>query len=379
MEIKWIKLGALAAVFCLVVKYSGEIFRAGGLVLGTIRPLLFGCVLAYVLNIFMKKLEKIYFPKRTEIWVTRTRRPVCVTVSVVSVLLLAVFFFGMIIPALGECIHILTRDLPGFFGEVQRWLIQVLQDTPELQEYVEGLEIDWAQLTRKAGELLGQGLEGLFNSAFSAANMVISGIATLVIATIFAIYLLFQKERLKGQVRKTAEAYLPEYPRRKAEEFLGLAHETFTSFITGQLTEACIIGVLCTAGMMVLRLPYAQITGMTVGVTALIPVMGAYMGAALGAFMIMTQSPVQALIFLVFLVILQQVEGNLIYPRVVGGSIGLPALWVLASVTLGGGLFGIPGMLLGVPLTATLYKWFRMAVNEKLARKSGPYRSDNPV
>ena len=219
----------------------------------------------------------------------------------------------------------------------------------------------------------------MFNSAFSAANMVISGIATLVIAVIFSIYLLFQKEKLQGQIMKTAAAYLPERPRKRAGEFLCLANETFTSFITGQLTEACIIGVLCTVGMLVLRLPYAQITGMTVGVTALIPVMGAYMGAALGAFMIMTQSPVQALIFLIFLVILQQVEGNLIYPRVVGGSIGLPALWVLASVTLGGGLFGIPGMLLGVPLLATLYKWFRREVNERLEKKKRTFGSDYPV
>lgn len=379
MEKRWIKFGVLAAVLCLVIKYSDEIFRAGGLILGTVQPLLFGCVLAYILNIFMKKLEKLYFPRREEAWVVRTRRPVCVSVSIVSVLLLTVFFVGMIIPALGECIHILTRDLPGFLSEVQRWLIQVLQDTPELQDYVEGLDIDWAQITRKVGDLLGQGLESLFNSAFSAANMVISGIATLVIAVIFSIYLLFQKEKLQGQIMKTAAAYLPERPRKRAGEFLCLANETFTSFITGQLTEACIIGVLCTVGMLVLRLPYAQITGMTVGVTALIPVMGAYMGAALGAFMIMTQSPVQALIFLIFLVILQQVEGNLIYPRVVGGSIGLPALWVLASVTLGGGLFGIPGMLLGVPLLATLYKWFRREVNERLEKKKRTFGSDYPV
>ncbi len=379
MDRKWIKLGLTAAVFCLAVKYSDEIFRTGGRILGTVRPLLYGCALAYILNIFMKKLEKLYFPKRKEAWADRTRRPVCVAVSLVSVLALAALFFGMIIPALGECLHILTRDLPGFFNEVQRWLIQVLQDTPELQEYVEELEINWGELTRKVGDILGQGLESLFSSAFLAANRVISGVTTLVIAFIFAIYLLFQKERLEGQIRKTAKAYLPRRPRQRGGEFLALAHETFTSFITGQLTEAFIIGILCTLGMLLLRLPYAQITGMTVGVTALIPVMGAYLGAAMGAFMIMTQSPVQALIFLVFLVVLQQLEGNLIYPKVVGGSIGLPALWVLASVTLGGGLFGIAGMLLGVPLTATLYKWFRREVNEKLEKGTEEEDRDFPV
>ena len=150
---------------------------------------------------------------------------------------------------------------------------------------------------------------------------------------------------------------------------LRIFNESFRGYIVGQCTEAVILGVLCVVGMLIFRFPYAGMIGSLVGFTALIPVAGAYIGAAVGAVMILTQSPLKALLFGVFLVILQQLEGNLIYPRVVGRSIGLPALWVLAAVTVGGSLMGIPGMLLGVPITAALYRLIRedMSRRERLS------------
>lgn len=192
----------------------------------------------------------------------------------------------------------------------------------------------------------------------------------MVIGLIFAIYLLANKEKLAIQVKKLTTAYIPEHIRTVCTEFIRLFDQTLSNFIVGQCTEAVILGTLCALGMMILRLPYAMMTGVIVGVTALIPVVGAYVGAVVGGFMIFMVDPMKALVFVIFLLILQQLEGNIIYPKVVGSSIGLPGMWVLASVTLGGGLFGVVGMLMGVPLAATLYKWIGQCTNQRLAAKT---------
>jgi predicted PurR-regulated permease PerM len=369
MEKKWLKLAVLAVAGCLCVKYSETVFRLLSMLLSALKPLLLGCMLAYVLNIFMKRLESIYFPKKQEAWVEKTRRPVCVFGSVLLVLVCVVLFSALVIPALVESLNVFTKDIPTLFERFQKWVVKLLDDMPGLQNEVQSMEIDWNSLYSKAGSFLSKGIGGLFNSVFSFANLLISGAYTLLLSVIFAIYLLFQKETLKRQAHKVLVAYFPERWYQKLETFLQLAHESFTSFITGQLTEAVIIGTLCAVGLLILRVPYAVMVGVIVGVTALIPVVGAYLGAALGAFMILTVSPTKALVFIIYLIILQQVEDNLIYPKVVGNSIGLPGMWVLASVTVGGGLLGVVGMLLGVPLAATLYKWFGMTVNQRLETK----------
>ncbi len=367
MKKKWISIAALAILSCLCVKYSDSILALLPVLLDTIFPLILGFVIAYVLDILLKKLEKIYFPKRKDKWVRKTRRPVCVFISIALVLLIVVVLISFVVPALRDAVLVLTRDIPKAFTRFQKWLVVVAGDAGfvELKDFVASLEIDWNSISEKVSKFLSTGIGSLFNSAFSMANFVVSFAYTGVISLIFAIYMLFSKEKLQRQIRKVAAVYIPKRWYTKAEQFLQLAHETFTNFISGQLTESCILGVLCMTGMFILRLPYAVMTGMIVGVTALIPVMGAYIGAIIGAFVIVTVSPLKALIFLIFLVILQQVEGNLIYPRVVGGSIGLPGIWVLAAVTVGGGLLGIPGMMIGVPLTATIYKWLRNDVNER--------------
>lgn len=370
MEKKWIKITVLAVAGCLCVKYSETAIKAVSMLISTLKPLLLGCALAYVLNIFMKKLETLYFPKREDAWVQKTRRPACVFASILLVLIFILLFFGLVIPTLGDSLKVLTRDIPTAFNRFQKWIVKLLTDMPELQEQVKDLKIDWNSIYNKAGSFLSKGIGGFFNSAFSMVNVLFSGAYTMLMAVIFAIYLLFQKETLKRQLHKVLAAYVPERSYEKLEVFLKIAHECFTNFITGQLTEAVIIGSLCAAGLFILRVPYAAMTGVIVGVTALIPVVGAYLGAVLGAFMILTVSPFKALVFIIYLVILQQLEGNLIYPKVVGSSIGLPGMWVLAAVTVGGGLFGVVGMLTGVPLAATFYKWSSMCVNQKLLRET---------
>lgn len=372
MKKSWIKIGLLAAAGCLVIKYSDQVFGALTTIASVLTPLLLGFALAYVLNILMEKLEKIYFPGRTEGWAARTRRPVCVFASILLILLVIVLLILIVVPSLADSVYVLTKDIPKAFVRFQKWLAGLADEAgfEEIESYISALKIDWNSLYEKVGGFLTKGIGDFFTSAFSVANLIASFAYTGVIAIIFSIYMLFQKENLVRQVQKLAKAYLPEKWRLVIGEFIGVAHETFTSFISGQILEAIILGTLCAVGMLILRLPYAVMTGVIVGVSALIPVMGAYIGAVVGAFMILTVSPVKALIFLIYLAILQQVEGNLIYPRVVGGSIGLPGIWVLAAVTVGGGLFGIPGMLIGVPLSATLYKWLRRDVNLRIQEKT---------
>ncbi len=368
MKRSWINIALLAVLSCLVVKYSDKVFALAVLLVDILKPLVYGFVIAYVLDILMKKLEKIYFPKRTDPWVQKTRRPVCVFASFLLVILFVVLLLTLVIPALSDAVLVLTKDIPVAFVRFQRWLADIAAAAgyENLEKFLTSLKIDWNSVYDKLGGFLTKGIGSLFNSAFSVANLLVSFTVTGVISVIFAIYMLFQKENLRRQLHKLAKVYLPKQWSGRIESFFALAHGTFTSFISGQLLEACILGSLCIIGMLLLGLPYAVMTGAIVGVSALIPVMGAYIGAFVGAFVILTVSPLKALIFLVFLVILQQVEGNLIYPRVVGGSIGLPGIWVLAAVTVGGGLLGVTGMLVGVPLTATFYKWIRDDVNERL-------------
>ena len=368
MKRSWILIAVLAVLSCLGIKYSENIFEVIILLFDTVKPLIVGFMLAYVLDILMKKLEKLYFPKRPDTWIVKTRRPICVFGSILIVLLAVVLVVLLVLPALGEAVQVLTKGIPSAIDRFLDWISSVAGEAGflEAQQFLNSLKIDWESLYQNLVGFLTKGLGGLFNSAFSIANVMVSFVFTGIVALIFAIYMLFQKENLRRQLKKLVKVYLPKSWNDQIMEFMTLAHGTFTSFISGQILEALILGSLCACGMFLLRLPYAMMTGVIIGVSALIPVMGAYIGACLGAFMIMTVSPFKALVFLIYLVILQQIEGNLIYPKVVGGSIGLPGIWVLAAVTVGGGLFGVSGMLLGVPLTATVYKWIRNDVNVRL-------------
>lgn len=368
MKKNWVRIAVLAVIACLCVKYSDTVFRTADRVLDVMSPLITGFIIAYVLDILMKKLERIYFPGNKYPWVKKTRRPVCLFSSIFIVFAAAIVLILLVVPALQESIYVLTKDIPKAFVQFQRWLSSAAAEAgfSEIQEYVNSLEINWNEIYAKLGSIVSRGIGSIFNSAFSIANVIVSFIFSGVVSVIFSVYMLFQKEKLKTQFEAAAQVYLPAKMRGRITKFLSMAHDTFTRFISGQVLEAIILGTLCGLGMFLLRLPYALMTGVIVGVSALIPVIGAYIGAILGAFMILTVEPWKALVFLIYLVILQQVEGNLIYPRVVGGSIGLPGLWVLAAVTVGGGLFGVPGMLIGVPLTATVYKWVKQDVAEKL-------------
>ena len=330
-------------------------------------PLVWGCVIAYVLNILMKKIESLYFPHSTSVLVQKSRRLVSVLLAFVVLFIILLLIINIVLPEFVSSIELIAREIPGVWDEVRAWGIANADQLPAIQQMLEQMDLDWADSLKKMMNTLAIGAGGMFTSVVGLATSAVGKLVRFVIGLIFAIYLLFSKEKLHAQGMKIMEVYLKPQQKEKLLYVLRTVDESFTNFIVGQCMEAVILGVLCALGMTLLRLPYAVMTGTIIGVSALIPVAGAYIGGALGAFMIFTVDPLKALIFLVFLVILQQIEGNLIYPRVVGNSIGLPGLWVLAAVTVGGGVLGVSGMLLGVPLSAALYKIFADDVKRRAA------------
>ena len=273
---------------------------------------------------------------------------------------------NLVLPELMLTIRFMVDEIPPALETIRIWAIEHSEEIPAIQESLKTLNIDWEATIKKALEVLMAGAGGFFSSVVSVVGSVFGAVTKLLIGSIFAVYLLSAKEKLIKQADCLMKAYMKPKARKRVLYVAGTLHETFTSFIVGQLAEAVIIGLLCTVGMTMLKMPYAIMTGTVVGVTALIPVVGAYIGAGIGAFMVFTVNPAQALVFVIFLLILQQLEGNLIYPKVVGSSIGLPGMWVLAAVTVGGGVFGIIGMLLGVPLAAAVYKLIEADVKKRM-------------
>ena len=331
-----------------------------------ISPLITGCITAFVLNLLMKRLESWYFPHSQNQFVIKSRRPVCIFLSMLTWALILALICTLVIPELVSSFALIGKEIPPTLEWLYHFVSDNLDGIPSLQQLLLNLNLNWSVLVQKLISYISLGVGDVINTALAVITGVFGLLTNLLIGIIFALYLLLDKERLLRQFSRLFEAHLKP---KKYQQFLRLmrtANESFSSFIVGQFTEAIILGLLCTAGMFLLRLPYAAMTGAVVGATALIPIVGAYIGAGIGAFMILTVDPMKALFFLIFLVILQQIEGNFIYPKVVGTSVGLPGIWVLAAVIVGGGLFGILGMVLGVPLAATIYKVLKNRVSRKL-------------
>ena len=364
---KFTQFAIIFAALYLAVKYFSDLIKLGSVVWSAASPLVWGCVIAYVLNILMKKIESLYFPHSTSVLVQKSRRLVSVLLAFVVLFIILLLIINIVLTEFVSSIELIAREIPVVWDEVRAWGIANADQLPAIQQMLEQMDLDWADSLKKMMNTLAIGAGGMFTSVVGLATSAVGKLVRFVIGLIFAIYLLFSKEKLHAQGMKIMEVYLKPQQKEKLLYVLRTVDESFTNFIVGQCMEAVILGVLCALGMTLLRLPYAVMTGTIIGVSALIPVAGAYIGGALGAFMIFTVDPLKALIFLVFLVILQQIEGNLIYPRVVGNSIGLPGLWVLAAVTVGGGVLGVSGMLLGVPLSAALYKIFADDVKRRAA------------
>ena len=369
MDKKIVKYIVLIAVMVLVVLRFDTLLGFVGKLWSIATPLVLGAVMAYILNIIMKKLEQFFFPKSKQKIVTSIRRPVCIVLSILLIVLVVFLIIRLVVPELVETIRLIGQWIPVGLQKGQEILLENSDQIPELEKWIASFEFDWESTVQKVIQYLTTGVGGLLGSTLTLVGTIGGGVTNFVIGLIFAIYILASKEKLQNQIARTAKAYSKPELLKKTEKVLKVADETFSSFIVGQCTEAVILGVLCIIGMKLFGFPYAPMVGTFIGATALIPVVGAYIGGAVGFIMILTVSPVKAAFFLLFLVVLQQLEGNIIYPRVVGSSIGLPGMWVLASVTVGAGLGGIIGMLLGVPLAATAYKLLRSDVHQRVDKE----------
>ncbi|MBQ3100522.1 MAG: AI-2E family transporter [Clostridia bacterium] len=358
------KVGISALLFYLCIRFSENVFGFIGLIIGALAPVIIGGVIAYLVNLLMSFYERHYFPKLShKKIVAKSRRAVCMPAAILTLLAIISLIFGLVIPELVECTKTFIKVIPGFIDKLLKndFINRVF---PEM--IIDKLDsVNWQSFIEKGIGFVTQGIGGAVDVVFSTIMSIASGVVTGFLSVIFAIYLLVSKEKLLGQGQRLCEVYLTEKRYRRISYFFEVVNDCFRKYIVGQCIEAVILGVLCMLGMLALRLPYAAMIGALVGFSALIPVAGAYIGAGVGAVMILTVSPVKALIFLIFLIVLQQLEGNLIYPRVVGNSLGLPAFWVLLAITVGGGVMGIIGMLIGVPITSAIYRFIREDVNKR--------------
>ena len=368
MKLEWKtcwKVGVSIFLLYLCIHYWTGFTGFLGTLIGASAPLLIGCVIAYIVNILMSFYERHYFPKSQRKFWAKSRRPVCMLAAFVTLVLVVFLLLNIVVPELAAAVQLLLAQVPGMIENLLGWL-ESKNIVPE--DLLAPLaNIDWRSKLEQIFSVLTTGVGNILGTAVNVVSSVFSGIVTALFAVIFSIYLLSGKEKLGSQFDRIMKRFMKEKLYTGARHVLSVLNDSFHKYLVGQFTEALILGGLCTIGMWIFRFPYATMTGAVIAFTALIPVAGGYIGAAVGAFMILTVSPVKALLFLVYIVVLQQLEGNLIYPRVVGSSMGLPGIGVLAAVTIGGGVLGIVGMLIGVPLAATAYRLLQQSVRKHKA------------
>ena len=334
-------------------------------------PFILGGAIVFVINVPMSFLEKKIFEniKKENKAARKLARPVSLLLTIVLVVgVIALVMIG-VIPQLTKTMGSLMINITDFIPQIKIWIRDFFHDNREIMKLVDQVQFNPDQAIRWGISLLGNGAGNMMNTTVSAVGSVVSGLATFFIAFSFACYVLFQKEKLHVQVRKVLFAFLP---KQKADAFLkvcSLTYRTFANFLTGQCLEAVILGCMFVVTLSILRMPYALLIGVLIAFTALIPIFGAFIGCAVGSFLIFMVSPKQAIIFIIVFLVLQQIEGNLIYPHVVGESVGLPSIWVLAAVTIGGNLMGIVGMLVFIPLLSVVYTIFRKVVYQRLKKR----------
>ena len=336
-------------------------------------PFALGGAIAFVLNVPMRFLEEKLFQNTKfgkKSLGQKLARPLSFILTVVLVIGIIGIVVFVVVPELGNTVLNIGKTLQEFIPQVQAWAVKLFDDNPEFVAQIQNLEFEWDKILGSLVDFLKNGAGSVLDTTFAAAKSIVSGVSTFFIAFVFACYILLQKEKLSVHVRKLMYAFLP----RDWTEILialgSVAYKTFSSFLTGQCLEAIILGSMFFVVMTILRLPYALLIAVLIAFTALIPIFGAFIGCAVGALLIFMVNPMQALIFVVMFLVLQQIEGNFIYPHVVGNSVGLPSIWVLVAVSMGASLMGVVGMLIFIPIVSVVYALLRGIVNRRLKEKN---------
>ena len=362
---------AVSIVLFIVLQRIDAVLAFIGGLLGLVTPLLIGFGIAFVMNTLLNFWEKRIF-KRWEKDVGllgKIKRPICLLLTILAIALIAFFVLFAVIPELINTLRMLSDRLPGFLEDIRIWLLGMIEYYNVDFSSLSALNVNWSEIGSFLFDFFQNGAPNIVTGTVTAATAVVVGIVNFFLGFVFALYILSQKEKLARGICRTMYAYLPESVASSTLSVARLANRIFSGFIGGQFLEAVILGSLCFIGMSIFGFPYAPMISVLVGCLALIPIFGAFIAVAIGAYLILLVNPMQALWFLIFFLILQQIEGNLIYPRVVGNSVGLPTLWVLFSVLVGGGLFGILGILLGVPTCSVIYTLLKQSVTARLKEK----------
>lgn len=361
-DIRFLVLYTVLLIFGFI--YIKEIFSILRYIIKIFMPFIIGIMIAFVLNVLMEVIENKWFEKLN--WNKNTKRGVSLTLSIFIVIGFFIILMLLIIPNLQDTIVIFANNIPDYLSNLKELLLKLNVSNNVINDIMETL----SNLGDSAKEYVLNNSGKVIEATFGIASNVLNAFVNVFIGIVFAIYFLIDKEKISRQFNNIMKAYLPNKSCKKIVDIAELSNRVFANFVSGQCLEAIIIGVLCFFGMIILRLPYAGAISVLVGFTALIPVFGAFIGTIIGAFLIFMVNPLQAVIFVIFIIVLQQLEGNLIYPHVVGKSVGLPGIWVLVAVTVGASINGVLGMLLSVPLASILYSILKTDVNLKLKKKN---------
>ena len=363
---------AFAVLLYLGVQHLDIVIGTAKVLLGFLFPFILGCGIAFILNVPMKFIEKHLFGKAVKQQkkaAMKLARPVSLVLSICFLACVFIIVMLVVVPELGATLVSIAKKIEENIPVIQKWIDTTFGNNPEIVKWTQSLDIEPGKIINSMLGVLKSGVDNFVSSTVSITMGLLSTAMNISIGFVFACYVLLSKEKLLGQVKKALYALLPEKPVRYMAHVWNLSNRIFSSFITGQCIEAVILGSMFFVSMSILRFPYAMLVGVLIGFTALIPLFGGIIGCWISFFLILMVSPMQAVLFLGLFLILQQIEGNLIYPHVVGGSVGLPSIWVLVAVTLGGSLMGLVGMLIFIPTVSVIYTLFREWVYARLDKK----------
>lgn len=349
------------------------VVQVASYILNILLPFILGGAIAFILNVPTHFFEVHIFPEdkiKNHKFIKKIARPISLIITLLCVFGAIALVMFVMVPNLADTFSNLGRSIQAFIPKIEEWTGNIFKDNKDVMKWIENFDFNWQKIAETGVKFFSNGAGTMLDSTFAAAKSIVSGIATFFIGFSFACYIILQKERLNVQVRKVLYATVSKTRAEAALEVCSLTYRIFSGFLTGQCVEAVILGSMFVIVMTILKMPYALLIGVLIAFTALIPIFGAFIGCIVGAFLIFMVNPMQAIAFVVLFLILQQVEGNLIYPHVVGNSVGLPSIWVLAAVSLGGSLMGIVGMLIFIPIVSVIYALFREVIHLKL-KKNG--------
>ena len=365
----------LIAFAIILMWFLDNIAGVGNIIRRTISvfsPFIIGAAMAFILNSPMMFIEKTFFGEKSILRKTKDslKRPISYLITLILFIASILIILLIIIPELITTIQDLADKLPSYLDNIKDFILKNLEDNPQIVEWLNSINIDWVTMEESIISFFKRSALNWVGTTFSFATSVVGGMVTFVLAFIFSIYLLLQKEELNRQLKKVVVAFASEKTAYNIFYVGRLSNYVFSNFLSGQLLEAIIIGLLFLVAMTIFNFPYALMISLLIAVTALIPMIGAFIGCGIGAFLILVDNPIKAFWFIIMFLVIQQIEGNLIYPHVVGKAAGLPSIWILVAVTVGGSLMGVVGILLFIPISSILYTLFRDAVNHRLELKN---------